>query len=167
MSLFRMVRRPSPLRSAVALSAVAVMIAWFAVDASAAGASPAGPGGPNPGGPERTESRRGGALAIPQLSPGTFATPPAATRVKFRWWQPVAYTNDAEIQREVKAMTGNFGGDSSRTVPGRHELRRVHVAVHDLRGEPTVRAAVRLGQPAVVAPHRGLSDDRGAERRDR
>jgi hypothetical protein len=58
--------------------------------------------GPDPGSP--------GSQAFPGLSPATFATPPAATRVKFRWWQPVADTNDAEIQREVKAMANNFGG---------------------------------------------------------
>lgn len=102
MSHFRVVQRRTVRRSAVVLAAVAVMIAWFVVDTSAAVASPAGPGAPNPGGP--------GSLAFPQLSPGTFGTPPAATRVKFRWWQPVAYTNDAEVQREVKAMAGNFGG---------------------------------------------------------
>ena len=57
---------------------------------------------PNPGGP--------GQQAFPTLSPNTFTNPPAATRVKFRWWQPVADTNDAEIQREVAAMAGNGGG---------------------------------------------------------
>src|SRR5215831_11517189 len=57
---------------------------------------------PNPGGP--------GQQAFPTLSPTTFANPPAATRPKFRWWQPVADTNDTEIQREVNAMAGNFGG---------------------------------------------------------
>ena len=30
--------------------------------------------------------------------------------MKFRWWQPVADTNNAEIQREVAAMAGNGGG---------------------------------------------------------
>ena len=57
---------------------------------------------PDPGGP--------GSLAFPAFSPTTFTTPPAATRVKFRWWQPVADTNDAEIQHEVKTMADNFGG---------------------------------------------------------
>jgi hypothetical protein len=55
-------------------------------------------------------STRPGSQYFPGVSPGTFATPPAAARVKFRWWQPVADTNDAEIQSEVSAMAGNFGG---------------------------------------------------------
>ena len=59
-------------------------------------------GVPNPGGP--------GAQYFPGMSPATFATPPAAARVKFRWWQPVADTSGAEIQSEVSAMAGNFGG---------------------------------------------------------
>jgi hypothetical protein len=57
---------------------------------------------PSPGTP--------GPLAFPTFSPSTFTTPPAATRPKFRWWQPVADTNPAEIRREVKTMAGNFGG---------------------------------------------------------
>ncbi len=57
---------------------------------------------PDPGGP--------GPLAFPALSLTTFATPPAAMRVKFRWWQPLADTDDSEIKREIKAMVGNFGG---------------------------------------------------------
>jgi len=66
------------------------------------GAAPQTSGLPDPGGP--------GPFAFPVFSPKVFETPPAATRVKFRWWQPVADTNDAEIQREVSAMAGNFGG---------------------------------------------------------
>jgi hypothetical protein len=78
---------------------VAALSAWFAVDPSAAIANPSGPNTSNPG-----------SLAFPEFSMGTFATPPAATRVKFRWWQPVADTDDAEIRREVAAMADNFGG---------------------------------------------------------
>ena len=70
----------------------------FALNTPAARADSA----PDPGGP--------GPLAFPAFSPSSFANPPAATRVKFRWWQPVADTNDTEIQREVNAMAGNFGG---------------------------------------------------------
>lgn len=79
-------------------SAVAALAAAVALSAPAASADSV----PNPGSP--------GSQAFPALSPTTFATPSAATRVKFRWWQPVADMNDAEIQREVKAMAGNFGG---------------------------------------------------------
>src|SRR5262245_63860826 len=87
-------------RRSIALAAAAISTVWFVANAPSAAAGP--PGAPNPAGP--------GSLAFPALSPGTFATPPASTRVKFRWWQPVADTNNAEIQREVQAMAGNFGG---------------------------------------------------------
>ncbi len=99
MSLRWMVRRPSVGRFAVVPAAVALTTAWFVIGAPVAVASP---DVPSPGSP--------GSLAFPEFSPGTFASPPAATRVKFRLWQPVADTNDGELQREVNAMAGNFGG---------------------------------------------------------
>src|SRR4051794_23188454 len=43
MSLFRMSRRPAPRRSALALTAVAALIGWFAADVSAPAASAASP----------------------------------------------------------------------------------------------------------------------------
>ncbi|MFD4974415.1 sugar-binding domain-containing protein [Streptomyces sp. NPDC058424] len=69
---------------------------------TAAALATSSPGTPDPGSP--------GPLAFPALTPATFATPPATARVKFRWWQPLADTDDAEIQREVATMAGNFGG---------------------------------------------------------
>jgi|GEM_PF-4120089 len=57
---------------------------------------------PTPGGPNQ--------LSFPALDGGSFKTPPAATRPMFRWWQPVADTNDAEIQRELGNVAADFGG---------------------------------------------------------
>lgn len=93
MSLRSKYRRP------LALATVVFAVAWLAPGTPKAYASP---GMPEPGSP--------GALAFPALTSATFATPPVAARVKFRWWQPLANTDDAEIQREVAAMAGNFGG---------------------------------------------------------
>lgn len=74
--------------------AAAILMIW----AASAIAEPI----PSPGTP--------GPLAFPAFSPSTFTTPPVATRPKFRWWQPVADTDPAQISREVKTMAGNFGG---------------------------------------------------------
>lgn len=93
MPLFWRGRRP------LALATVALAVAWLMTGTPTALASS---GTPDPGSP--------GSFAFPALTPETFATPPAAARVKFRWWQPLADTNDAEIQREVAAMADNFGG---------------------------------------------------------
>jgi hypothetical protein len=93
------VRRPS-LRGAAAAVGTVVALATAAIAAHVPMARASSV--PDPGGP--------GSLAFPAFSPTTFATPPAATTVKFRWWQPVADTNDTEIQDEVKTMAGNFGG---------------------------------------------------------
>ena len=82
-------------RAVVAACCAALILVMGAARASAAPV-------PNPGSPGR--------FAFPTFSPSTFATPPAATRPKFRWWQPVADTNPAEIQREVKLMAANYGG---------------------------------------------------------
>ncbi len=57
---------------------------------------------PTPGTPNQ--------LFAPAFSPSTFANPGAALRPKFRWWQPVAYTNDAEIRNEVQNMASGGGG---------------------------------------------------------
>ena len=84
---------------AAAVVPVALAAAFLALGSPAAHASTTGP---DPGGP--------GSRYFPTLSPGTFATPPPATRVKFRWWQPVADTNNTEIRHEVATMAGNFGG---------------------------------------------------------
>ncbi|HEX5193166.1 MAG TPA: hypothetical protein VFW09_10210 [Solirubrobacteraceae bacterium] len=85
---------------AVALGAMLLLGATLLFGIGAASARAAGlpnPGGANP-------------LAFPRLTRQTLASPPVAARVKFRWWQPVADTHDAQIRAEVKTMAGNFGG---------------------------------------------------------
>jgi hypothetical protein len=103
-----MSRRYSRMLLGTAIPALTALATVFVAGSPAAMASGLSAGGlsagglPNPGGP--------GSFASPVLSPATFADPPASARVKFRWWQPVADTSDAEIQREVGEMAGNFGG---------------------------------------------------------
>ncbi len=101
MFLQAMTRHRRTRRAAAAAIPVALAAAFVALGTPAAYASPSTPA-PNPGSP--------GSQYFPTMSPGTFAMPPAAARVKFRWWQPVADTSNAEIQREVATMAGNFGG---------------------------------------------------------
>ena len=98
MSLHRLVRHRGSRRAAAAGVSVGLAIALLALGSSAADAGAI----PNPGSP--------GSQYFPAMSPATFATPPPAARVKFRWWQPVADTSNAEIRQEVGTMAGNFGG---------------------------------------------------------
>ncbi len=85
-------RRGLPLAGACALAATLALGTGSALADSL----------PNPVGP--------GPLAFPGFSASSFQTPPAATRPKYRWWQPVAFTNDAEIQRELGNVAADFGG---------------------------------------------------------
>ncbi|WP_329058080.1 hypothetical protein [Amycolatopsis sp. NBC_01480] len=58
----------------------------------AAAAAGIGPGG----GP--------GADPAPELTGNLFAAPPSTTRPKYRWWMPLAYTDDAELAAELAQM---------------------------------------------------------------
>jgi hypothetical protein len=40
----------------------------------------------------------------PGLSAGTFADPPTSVRPKYRWWMPLAYTEDDELVDELQQM---------------------------------------------------------------
>ncbi|SNS45990.1 F5/8 type C domain-containing protein [Actinomadura meyerae] len=48
--------------------------------------------------------------AVPVLTRGTFADPPASVRPKYRWWQPLAYTDDKELGRELDQIKKAGGG---------------------------------------------------------
>ncbi|CNE72557.1 F5/8 type C domain [Mycobacterium tuberculosis] len=48
--------------------------------------------------------------AVPALTRATFADPPASVRPKYRWWQPLAYTDDAELARELDQIEKAGGG---------------------------------------------------------
>ncbi|TDD87811.1 hypothetical protein E1293_07315 [Actinomadura darangshiensis] len=48
--------------------------------------------------------------AVPALTRGTFADPPASVRPKYRWWQPLAYTDDKELGRELDQIKRAGGG---------------------------------------------------------
>src|SRR5215475_7964099 len=89
-------RRRSAARSPVV--AASVVVATLAFPGARALADPI----PYPGGPN--------AHSFPALSASSFLTPPSATRPMYRWWQPVAFTNDSEIQRELGNVAADFGG---------------------------------------------------------
>ncbi|MEV0663039.1 glycosyl hydrolase [Actinomadura luteofluorescens] len=73
-----------PAAALVALSGLAV-----------AGAAEAAP----PSGPD-----------VPALTRATFADPPASVRPKYRWWQPLAHTDDKELAAELEQIRKAGGG---------------------------------------------------------
>ncbi|MFJ3802529.1 glycosyl hydrolase [Streptomyces sp. NPDC090088] len=55
------------------------------------------------------------------LSPTTFADPPKSVRPLYRWWMPLAYTDDDELRRELRDIAAGGGGGvevSPFVVPG-------------------------------------------------
>ncbi|SPT57177.1 glycosyl hydrolase [Actinomadura madurae] len=84
-----MIRSKTRLLAAPA-AAIVALPGLAAVDA-VAGAPPSGP-------------------AVPVLTRGTFANPPASVRPKYRWWQPLAYTDDGELGRELDQIEKAGGG---------------------------------------------------------
>lgn len=50
------------------------------------------------------------AAAVPALTRATFADPPASVRPKYRWWQPLAYTQDGELAAELGQIKKAGGG---------------------------------------------------------
>src|SRR3954452_15919736 len=46
----------------------------------------------------------------PTLSPASFANPSAAERPKYRWWMPLAYTDDEELRAELRDMAAAGAG---------------------------------------------------------
>src|SRR4051812_26759945 len=51
-----------------------------------------------------------GESATPALSAASFANPPAAQRPKYRWWMPLAYTDDDELRTELRDMAASGAG---------------------------------------------------------
>ncbi|MGW2049900.1 glycosyl hydrolase [Streptomyces sp. NPDC001858] len=55
------------------------------------------------------------------LSAATFANPPKSVRPLYRWWMPLAYTDDDELRRELRDIAAGGGGGvevSPFIVPG-------------------------------------------------
>ena len=50
------------------------------------------------------ETRGAEPLAAPPLTAETFADPPATVRPKYRWWMPLAYTDDDQLAAELRQM---------------------------------------------------------------
>ena len=46
----------------------------------------------------------GSSSPVPALTASTFADPPASVRPKYRWWMPLAYTDDSELVDELQQM---------------------------------------------------------------
>ncbi|WP_370617621.1 glycosyl hydrolase [Mumia qirimensis] len=74
----------------VLLAAAGLAAAALAVPAGSV-ASAAPPGHPSP-------------TASPELTARTFADPPTSVRPKYRWWVPLAYTEDGELESELQQM---------------------------------------------------------------
>ncbi|MGI5227568.1 glycosyl hydrolase [Actinoallomurus sp. CA-142502] len=83
-------RAPGRIAGAVVLALSAAVVA--PVPAGAAQGSPAS------------------ATAAPVLTRATFADPPASVRPKYRWWQPLAYTEDGELADELDQIKKAGGG---------------------------------------------------------
>ena len=83
-------RRRGVLAAAVAIL-VGVVPAGAVLGPSSASAAPAG-------------SFEGDADSVPALTARTFADPPTSVRPKYRWWQPLAYTDDDELANELQQM---------------------------------------------------------------
>src|SRR4051794_28344148 len=49
-------------------------------------------------------------LATPELSAASFANPPMTDRPKYRWWMPLAYTDDGELRSELRDMADAGAG---------------------------------------------------------
>jgi hypothetical protein len=63
----------------------------------------------------------GASSATPALSTATFAQPPTAVRPMYRYWMPLAYTEDAVLRAEVRDMAESGAGGlevSPFVVPG-------------------------------------------------
>ncbi|GAA4615160.1 hypothetical protein GCM10023195_66620 [Actinoallomurus liliacearum] len=56
------------------------------------------------------------AAAVPALTRATFADPPASVRPKYRWWQPLAYTEDGELADELGQIK-KVGGGGAEVAP--------------------------------------------------
>lgn len=78
-------------------SAAAVLLALSALVAAVAS-------------PGRAESAPVSTAAVPALTRATFADPPASVRPKYRWWQPLAYTQDGELAGELDQIKKAGGG---------------------------------------------------------
>ncbi|MGW2311755.1 glycosyl hydrolase [Actinomadura luteofluorescens] len=72
-------------------AAALVALSGLAVAGAAEAAPPSGPG-------------------VPALTRATFADPPASVRPKYRWWQPLAHTDDRELAAELEQIRKAGGG---------------------------------------------------------
>src|SRR4051794_23524170 len=45
-----------------------------------------------------------------RLSAASFASPAPAERPKYRWWMPLAYTDDDELRAELRDMAASGAG---------------------------------------------------------
>jgi hypothetical protein len=81
----------------VLVTAVTAAGMSIALTAGAVAAAP-------PGTPAATSDR------VPSLTAAAFRNPPAAVRPKYRWWVPLADTDDGELRAEVKQIADSGAG---------------------------------------------------------
>ncbi|MGO4255662.1 glycosyl hydrolase [Marmoricola sp. RAF53] len=91
-------------RGAIALSAALALVASAAsvLNGGASGAAPAAPS-------LATATASAGAPGE-ALTAEAFADPPASVRPMYRWWMPLAYTDDDELRSELRDIAANGAG---------------------------------------------------------
>jgi hypothetical protein len=100
-------RRVGPLKpSAVVLAAAVAATASLAVAPLGATASPAS----SVRAVVSAAASSPAADPSPALSTGTFADPPSGVRPIYRWWMPLAFTDDQELRKELRDIAAAGGG---------------------------------------------------------
>ncbi|WP_029137658.1 glycosyl hydrolase [Nakamurella lactea] len=82
---------------------------------AAAAPAPASPAAPAPAASAPAASapaapEPAATAAAPRLTASTFADPPATVRPKYRWWMPLAYTDNDELRAELADMKAAGAG---------------------------------------------------------
>ena len=76
--------------------------------------------------------------------------PDASLRPKYRWWQPLAATDDQQLRNELKAIADNGGGGAEAVAFQVTHAQRAGLGRRQLRA-----ADVRMGHAGVGAQDRG------------
>ncbi len=128
-------------------------------------------------------ARPQGADPTPDLTSATFADPPTSVRPKYRWWMPMAFTDDDQLRAEITDMAETGAGGievATTTVTGpregsqdllteygwgsplwaeKVELMMTEAAEHDLALDMTISPR----WPAIVPTVTDVNDPRAAQ----
>ena len=95
----------------------------------------------------------------PVLTAATFADPPASVRPKYRWWMPLAYTDDDRLEAELQQMKDSGAGGAevaAFSVEGTGNNRNPFLETY---GWGTPRWAEKVSTMYAAAQERDLSLD--------